>query len=289
MTNSPVQALRHALPYLGHYRGKAFVVKLGGEAVAQPAALASLIEQVAILSALGIRVVVVHGGGPQTNGLSERLGLVPQFVDGRRVTDLEALDAAVMAINGQTQAAILAACRKQGLAAVGLSGIDAGLVDAVKRPPVKTSTGQTDFGLVGEICSINPAPIEMALSSGTVPVVSPISCDNQGQILNINADDVAARIATAVGAAKLVIVTTPRGILREVADPNSLITQITLDELDALQSDGTVRAGMLPKVSAVKTALRGGVERVHVVGLSFPDCLLTEVFTNEGCGTLILP
>lgn len=289
MDHSPVQALRHALPYLEHYRGKVFVVKLGGEAVAQPAALGGLIEQIAVLTALGIQVVVVHGGGPQSSSLATRLGMDPKFVDGRRITDAAALESTVMAINGQVQSAILGACRKQGLAAVGISGIDAGLVNATKRQPVETSAGVTDFGLVGDIVSVNPGPLQMILSSGAVPVISPISADDNGQILNINADDVAARVAVEVEAAKLLIVTTPRGILTDLQNANSLVSQLTLSELESLKSEGTVGTGMLPKAKAVRTALEGGVDRVHVVGLSFPDSLLTEVFTNEGCGTLILP
>jgi len=288
MENSPVQALRHALPYLEHYRGKLFVIKCGGEALEHPAHLASLVEQIAVLHQLGTRIILVHGGGTQATELAKKLGYEPQFVDGRRVTTPETLESTIMAINGAAQATILAACRKQNLNAVGLSGIDSGIIQATKRPPVKTSEGTTDFGQVGDILNVNKAPIENLLSTETIPIISPISADDQGQILNINADDVAAQIATHLGATKLILITSPRGILSDPADSNSLISQLTLNELESLQSDGTISTGMLPKSKAIRTALESGVERVHVISYQFPDSLLTEVFTNEGCGTLIL-
>ena len=288
MENSPVQALRHALPYLEHYRGKIFVVKCGGEAIEQPAHLANLIEQIAVLHHLGINIVLVHGGGTQATELAKKLGHEPEFVDGRRITTPETLESTVMAINGLAQATLLAACRKQNQPAVGVSGIDSGIIKATKRPPTKTSAGTTDFGQVGDILSINVDPIQNILSSGAIPIISPISADDQGQILNINADDVAAQIATALGATKFILITSPRGILSDPADPTSLISQLNLAELEALQKDGTIATGMLPKSKAVRTALESGVERVHVISYQFPDSLLTEVFTNEGCGTMIL-
>jgi acetylglutamate kinase len=288
MENSPVQALRHALPYLEHYRGKLFVIKCGGEALEHPAHLASLVEQIAVLHQLSIKIILVHGGGAQATELAKKLGYEPQFVDGRRITTPETLESTVMAINGAAQATILAACRKQNLNAVGLSGIDSGIIRATKRPPVKTSAGTTDFGQVGDILSVNKIPIENLIDSNTIPIISPISADSDGQILNINADDVAAQIATALGATKFILITSPRGILSNPAEPNSLISQLTLKELEALQTDGTISTGMLPKSKAIRTALESGVERVHVISYQFPDSLLTEVFTNEGCGTLIL-
>ncbi len=288
MENSPVQALRHALPYLEHYRGKLFVIKCGGEALEHTAHLASLVEQIAVLHQLGIKIILVHGGGAQATDLAKKLGYEPKFVDGRRITTPETLETTIMAINGAAQATILAACRKQNLTAVGLSGIDSGIIQASKRPPVKTSEGTTDFGQVGDIQGVNKTPIENLLQADTIPIVSPISADNDGQILNINADDVAAQIATHLGATKLILITSPRGILSDPSDANSLISQLTLTDLESLQTDGTISTGMLPKSKAIRTALESGVERVHVISYQFPDSLLTEVFTNEGCGTLIL-
>ncbi|MFM9872828.1 MAG: acetylglutamate kinase [Fimbriimonadaceae bacterium] len=288
MEKSPVQALRHALPYLEHYRGKLFVIKCGGEALEHPVHLASLVEQIAVLHQLGIRIILVHGGGTQATELAKKLGYEPQFVDGRRVTTPETLESTIMAINGTAQATILAACRKQNLNAVGLSGIDCGIIQATKRPPVKTSAGTTDFGQVGDILAVNKTPIENLLQTDTIPIISPISADDQGQILNINADDVAAQIAINLEATKFILITSPRGILSDPTDLNSLISQLTLSELEALQTDGTISTGMLPKSKAIRTALESGVERVHVISYQFPDSLLTEVFTNEGCGTLIL-
>ncbi len=288
MQSTTVQALRHALPYLEHYRGKLFVIKCGGEALEHPAHLASLIEQIAVLHQLGIQISLVHGGGPQATQLAKILGREPTFVDGRRVTTPEALESTIMAINGLAQATLLAAARKQNLPAIGLSGIDHGIIQATKRPPIKTSLGITDFGLVGDIQAVNCVPLKNLIANQAIPFISPISADSEGQILNINADDVAAQIALALGATKLILITTPRGILSDPQDQNSLISQLTLSELDHLQQSGTISTGMLPKSKAIRTALENRVERVHVISYQFPDSILTEVFTNEGCGTLIL-
>lgn len=288
MQSTTVQALRHALPYLEHYRGKLFVIKCGGEALEHPTHLASLIEQIAVLHQLGIQIALVHGGGPQATELAKTLGHEPEFVDGRRITTPETLKSTIMAINGLAQATLLAAARKQNLPAIGLSGIDHGIIQATKRPPTETSQGTTDFGQVGDIQSVTAQPLKTLISNQTIPFISPISADSEGQILNINADDVAAQIALALDAAKLILITTPRGILSDPQDPTSLISQLTLTELDALQQNGTISTGMLPKSKSIRTALENGVDRVHVISYQFPDSILTEVFTNEGCGTLIL-
>ncbi|ARU41953.1 acetylglutamate kinase [Armatimonadetes bacterium Uphvl-Ar1] len=288
MQSTTVQALRHALPYLEHYRGKLFVLKCGGEALGHPSHLASLIEQIAVLHQLGIQIALVHGGAPQATQLAKTLGQEPTFIDGRRVTTPEALESTIMAINGLAQATLLAAARRQNLPAIGLSGIDHGIIQSTKRPPVKTSQGTKDFGQVGDIQTVNCKPLKNLIANQTIPFMSPISADSEGQILNINADDVAAQIALALGATKLILVTTPRGILSDPGDQNSLISQLTLSELDQLHRSGIISTGMLPKSKAIRTALENGVERVHVISYQFPDSILTEVFTNEGCGTLIL-
>lgn len=284
----PVAALRLALPYLRLFRDRLFVIKCGGDALENRASLESLVEQIALLHHLGIRIVLVHGGGPQATALGERLGVESTFVDGRRVTSAETLETMVMALNGTARTSILSAARAVGLSAVGVSGIDAGIVTARQRPPVSTSAGTTDYGHVGDIVSVDPAPLQAILDAGSVPVLSPLCADSDGNVLNINADDVAARLAVELGAVKLVLVTSPRGILTDIDDPMSLISQVSVAQLDTLTQAGTIKSGMLPKTKAAKSALAGGVERVHILSYQFPDSLLTEVFTNEGCGTMVV-
>lgn len=282
---NPMAGFRRAAMYMRLYRGQTFVVKCGGEAILRPEDLTHLLEQIAVLHQLGIGVVLIHGGGVQATELAQRLGAQSQFIKGRRVTDAGMLEAVTLALNGQTRTQLLAASRALGLPAVGLSGIDAGLVEATKRPATKDA----DFGFVGDIESVDPEAIELLLESDFVPIVSPLCADSQGQVLNVNADTFASAIAVALGAAKLILVTGVRGILRELSDPNSLISHLTLDELEQLEKDGVLAGGMLPKADSIGKALQGGVPRVHVIGFEFADSLLTEVFTNEGCGTLIVP
>ncbi len=284
-----VTALRHAAPYVRMYKNKIFVLKAGGEAFASEAATRSLVEQIAIFNQVGFKVVLVHGGGPQSTALAERLGDKPEFVDGRRVTDQAALDVATMVLNGQINSRILAACRAFDVPAVGISGIDAGLVNAVKRPPVKSSSGKSvDYGFVGDIVSINSSVLKTQLDNGLVPIVSSLSADNNGTMLNINADTVAAAIACELGAEKLILATGAPGIMESLDNPRSLISYIDRAGLDKLRKEGRLTDGMLPKVAAIESALAGGVPRVHVISYSVPESLLLEVFTNEGTGTLVV-
>lgn len=287
-----MSALRRALPYIRLYRGRVFVLKLGGEAVADAAALRQVVEQVGVLAELGIRLVVVHGGGPQTTALAERLGLPTRLVGGRRVTTPETLEVAVMTMNGTVSTAILAACRAAGIAAVGVSGVDSGIVRARRRAPVETTvdgrTERVDFGEVGDVMSVDGPALERLLDAGFVPVVSPLSADDSGAVLNVNADTVASAIACALGAEKLIFLTAVPGILEDRADSGSLISYIDLPGLLLLEGRGALDGGMLPKVNAARGAILGGVKRVHVVGFRQPQSLLVEVFTNEGAGTLVV-
>jgi len=286
-----VTALRHAVPYIRMYKHKVFVLKAGGEAFASPEATRSLLEQVGTLHQVGIRVVLVHGGGPQSTRLAEALGLATQFVDGRRVTDERALEVAMMVLNGDINTRIVAACRELGIPAVGLSGVDAGLIQARKRPPVvrdKVSGETVDYGYVGDIVHVDAAVLRAQLDSDLVPIVSPISADDEGTVLNINADTVAAALACAMRAEKLILATGAPGILENVKDPRSLISYIDLAGLARLRDQGSLMDGMLPKVTAIERAITGGVPRVHVISYALPESLLLEVFTNEGTGTLVV-
>jgi acetylglutamate kinase len=285
-----IRALKSAAPYIRMYKGKTFVVKAGGGVFGDADATRVLIEQIAILHYFGVRVVMVHGGGPQTTEISEALGIPSRMVEGRRVTDQKAIDVAAMVLNGLINTRILGMCRDLNIDAVGISGVDAGLVRAHRRPPVKiATTGETvDYGFVGDIDGIDTTVIRKLLDNGLMPVVSPLSADETGVLLNINADTVAAAIGAALGAEKLILCTGAPGILERVEDPTSLISYTDLRGLKRLREEGRIVEGMLPKAKAIENAIHGGVRRVHVVSYKSPEGILGEVFTNEGTGTLIV-
>ncbi len=284
-----VSALKHAAPYIRLYKGKVFVIKAGGEVFADPALATALVEQVGILHQVGIRTVLIHGGGPQSTKLATDLGLDTQFVEGRRVTDSESLNVATMILNGQINTRILAACRDLKIPAVGISGVDAGLIRAHKRPPVERDGEEAvDYGFVGDIDEVEADILQKQLDNGLMPVVSPLSCDESGTLLNINADTVAAAIAAELDAEKLILVTGATGILEDVNDPGSLISYIDRKHLKALKDKGVLADGMLPKAAAIDAAIRDGVQRVHVISYKLADSILLEVFTNEGTGTLVV-
>jgi acetylglutamate kinase len=286
-----VSALKHAAPYIRLYKKKIFVLKAGGEVFASDEATAHLLEQVALLHQVGVRVVLVHGGGPQLTELAEALGVPTRMVGGRRVTDKQTLDVTTMVLNGKVNTRILAACRDLHLPAVGISGIDAGLIRALKRPPVEVEGhdgGPVDFGFVGDIVGVDTDVIRAQLDNGMVPVVSPLSADDKGTVLNINADTVAAALATALGASKLIITMGAPGILEDRHDPSSLVSYLDLEDLQELRTNGSLAEGMLPKARAIEAAIKGGVPRVHLISYKIPDSLLLEIFTNEGTGTLVV-
>jgi acetylglutamate kinase len=283
-----VRALRGAAPYIRMYKGKVFVIKASGGAFGDAAATRTLIEQVAILHQVGIRVVLVHGGGPQLTQVQESLGLTPRLVAGRRVTDGKSMEVTSMVLNGLINTQILGMCRELYIAAVGVSGVDAGLVRAHKRPPVNVEGQMVDYGFVGDIDLIDVKVLQQLLDDGLMPVVSPVSADDKGQLLNINADTVAAGIGAGLKAEKLMLCTGAPGILERVEDPRSIVSYTDLAGLARLRAQGSLKEGMLPKAKAIEDAIRGGVRRVHVTSYKSPDSILGEVFTNEGTGTLIV-
>ena len=284
-----VSALKHAAPYIRLFKGKVFVIKAGGEVFADPARTNALVEQVGILHQVGIRVVLIHGGGPQSTELASALGLDTTFVEGRRVTDSDSLNVATMVLNGQINTRILAACRDLQIPAVGISGVDAGLIRAHKRPPVERDGEEAvDYGYVGDIDAVDADILKKQLDNGLMPVVSPLSCDESGTLLNINADTVAAAIAAELDAEKLILATGAAGILENIDDPGSLISYIDRKHLKALKEAGSLADGMLPKAAAIDAAIANGVQRVHVISYKYPDSILLEVFTNEGTGTLVV-
>lgn len=282
MTDSPIQ-LKQAIPYIRMYKGKTFVVKVGGRVVARKETLDALVEDVCLLQQVGIRVVLVHGGGSQATELSKRLGLEPKLVDGRRVTDAQTLEVAKMVYAGTLNVDILATFRAHETAAVGLSGVDAGLVLAKKR-----AAGDVDYGFVGDIESVDPRILTTLLDAGMTPVVACLGADAEGGVLNINADSVAEAVARALKAEKLVIVTDTEGLLHDVGDATSLVSYADIEEVESMKASGKLSGGMLPKVAACIRALKGGVRRTHVINGLKPGALLRETFTNAGCGTMIV-
>jgi acetylglutamate kinase len=283
-----IRALRSAAPYIRLFKGRTFVVKAGGAVFGDARATRALIEQIAILHLFGIRVVLVHGGGPQLTEVTEAMGVPTHMVQGRRVTDEKAIDATSMVLNGLINTKLLAICRDLEIEAVGVSGVDAGLIRAHKRLPVVVEGQTVDYGFVGDIDLVDDSVLKKLLDSGLMPVVSPLSADDKGTLLNINADTVAASIGAALGAEKLILCTGAPGILENVADPGSVISYTDLKGLERLRQSGAIKDGMLPKARAIEEAIRGGVRRVHVISYDAPDSILTEVFTNEGMGTLIV-
>ena len=285
-----IHALRSAAPYIRMYKGKTFVIKAGGGVFGNPALTHSLIEQISILHYMGVRVVIVHGGGPQVTEVSDAMGVKSQMVQGRRVTDEKSIEVTAMVLNGLINTRILAICRELEVQAVGISGVDAGLVQAHRRKPVmlEGSSETVDYGLVGDIDRIDTSALRNLLDHGYLPVISPLSADERGTLLNINADTVAAAIGAALAAEKLILCTGAPGILERLDDPGSLISYTDLEGLQRLRDAGSISDGMLPKARAIENAIRGGVRRVHVVSYSSPEGILGEVFTNEGTGTLIV-
>jgi acetylglutamate kinase len=292
-TSKGIAGLRGALRYVRAYRDQVFVVKLGGEVLADTRALDSIAGQVSLLSSLGIRIVVVHGGGPQASALSRRLGEEPRIVAGRRVTDDAALEVAKMVYAGQLNVDLLAALRAHEAQAVGLSGVDADLITAHRRPPVQVvddggKAAVVDFGHVGDLERVDPRVLHTLLEARFVPVVASLAGDGDGHVFNVNADTVAESLAVALHAQKLIFLTGTPGVLRNREDPTSLIAFADPDDLAGLLASGVIAGGMRPKVESCIRAATGGVERTHIIDGRAPDALLLEVFTGAGCGTMIV-
>ena len=292
-TTKGIAGLKGALRYVRAYRDHTFVVKLGGDVVADEEALHRVAGQLGLLSSLSIRVVVVHGGGPQATALSRRLGNEPQMVAGRRITDDAALEVAKMVYAGSLNVNLLSALRAHDIQAVGLSGVDAELLTARRRPlvSVKDDAGVTrtvDYGHVGDIERADPRVLTTLLDARFVPVVASLAGDSDGNVYNVNADTVAESLAVALKAQKLIFLTGAPGVLRDRNDPSTLVTFADPDDLASLMESGSLSGGMRPKVEACIRAATGGVERTHIIDGRAPDSLLLEVFTGAGFGTMIV-
>lgn len=274
--------LVEALPYIRRFAGQVVVVKYGGNALAGASdddALDLFAQDVVLMRQVGMRPVVVHGGGPQISELMSRLGLQPEFRNGLRVTDAGTVGVVQMVLAGQVNPQLVAAINVHGPLAVGVSGGDAGLIRAAPRDP--------ELGFVGDVQAINPTILRRLLDDEFIPVVATVGADERGQPYNINADAVAGAIAEALGAEKLVYLTDIEGLRRVVDDPTSLIRQTTPDELEALIVDGAIAGGMIPKVESCVQAVRSGVRRAHILDGRIPHVLLLEIFTDEGIGTMV--
>ncbi len=288
-----ITGLKGALRYVRAYRDNIFVLKLGGEVLADADVLDHVSAQIALLSSLGIKLVVVHGGGPQASALSRRLGSEPRMVNGRRVTDDQALEVAKMVYAGSLNVDLLSSLRSHEVQAVGLSGVDADLITAHRRPPVTVTLPQgktevVDFGHVGDIDTVDPRVLHTLLSGRFVPVIAGLAGDQEGRVYNVNGDTVAQSLAVSLKAQKLIFLTGAPGVLRDRNDPSSLVAFADPEELQTMIASGAIAGGMLPKVDACIRAATNGVERTHIIDGRATDALLLEVFTGSGCGTMIV-
>jgi acetylglutamate kinase len=276
------RTLVEALPYIQRFAGKTVVVKYGGSAMSDAERRAEVMRDVVLMQTVGIRPVLVHGGGPEIDRLMERLGLEPRKVDGLRVTDEATMEVVEMALAGSLNKALVSSMQRAGGRAVGLSGKDGGLIQARR-------TGSAELGLVGEVERIDPSVLHALGDAGFVPIVCSVAADANGGALNVNADLAAGAIAAALRAEKIVLMTDVEGIYRDYPDPASLVSEMTTKETIALMSSGKVETGMIPKVQSCLTALNGGVASAHVIDGRLAHSLLIELFTDAGIGTMIRP
>jgi acetylglutamate kinase len=294
MNIGTLDLLREALPYIQRFKGKTFVVKFSGKVTEDKSVLASLAEELALLHQVGIRVCVIHGGGKQLTELAKKLGVVQTVIEGRRVTDDDTLDLAKMIFRGKINTEILSALRHRGVEAVGLSGIDGGVIKAVRRPPkevMNKETGETeevDFGHVGDIVDVDVHLVNLLLQGGYLPVISSLGADDDGKIYNINADTIAAEIAISLKAEKLLLLSDVNGIYADPNDESTKIDRLTLGEAEKMITDGTATGGMIPKLQSLISLLQRGVRSAHIMSGSMRNAILSEVFTDEGTGTMLV-
>ena len=294
MHQEKLDLLREALPYIQRFQGKTFVVKFSGKVTEDKENLASLAEELALLHEVGIRVCVIHSGGKQLSELAQKLGVVQTVIGGRRVTDDETLDLAKMIFRGKINTEILAQFRRRGIHAVGLSGIDGGVITAVKRPPrdvLNKETGETkivDFGHVGDVVNVDVSLINNLLDSNYLPIISSLGADDDGRIFNINADTIAAEIAVSLGAEKLILLTDVNGIYLDEKDQDTKISRLTVADAKKMIDDGQATGGMIPKLENLISLLNRGVASAHIISGKNRNAVLAEVFTDEGTGTMIV-
>lgn len=273
------EILTQALPYIKRYTGKTVVVKYGGNAMINPDLKQQVMDDIVLLWLIGVKVVLVHGGGPEISSMMDKLGKKPEFVDGLRVTDKETVDIVQMVLAGKVNKTLVTLLEHRGGKAIGLCGMDGNLIQAKMKNP--------KLGYVGEVTKINIQSVSDLLEKGYIPVISTLGCDEDGNAYNINADTAAAHIAGALGAERFILMTDIAGILKDKDDPSTLIPEISLSEADQLFDSGVISAGMIPKVQCCVTAIKAGVKNVVIMDGRVPHSILMELLTNEGAGTLV--
>ena len=273
------EVLTAALPYIRKYYGKTVVVKYGGNAMTSETLKEQVMEDIVLLRLVGVRVVLVHGGGPEVSEMMTKLGKKPEFVDGLRVTDRETVDIVQMVLAGKINKSLVNLLEMKGGQAVGLSGMDARMIEAKRK--------DERLGYVGEVTAVNIGPVTDLLDGGYIPVISTLGCDGEGNTYNINGDTAAAAIAGALGAERLIMMTDIAGILADRDDPSTLIPEITVEEAGKLREAGVVSGGMIPKVECCVDAIRRGVKKVIIMDGRVPHSILMELLTDEGAGTLV--
>ena len=273
------EVLTQALPYIKRYVGKTVVVKYGGNAMTNPDLKQQVMDDIVLLWLIGVKVVLIHGGGPEISGMMDKLGKKPEFVDGLRVTDKETVDIVQMVLAGKVNKTLVTLLEKRGGKAIGLCGMDGNLIEARMK--------DEKLGYVGEVTKINISPVTDILEKGYIPVISTLGCDADGNAYNINADTAAAHIAGALGAERFILMTDIAGILRDKDDPSTLIPEITIPQARTLKQEGVISAGMIPKVQCCVTAIESGVRYVVIMDGRVPHSILMELLTNEGAGTLV--
>jgi acetylglutamate kinase len=294
MNIETLDLLREALPYIQKFKGKTFVVKFSGKVTEDKGILVSLAEELALLHQVGIRVCVVHGGGKQLNQLAQKLGVVQTVIEGRRVTDDDTLELAKMIFRGKINTEILSALRNRGIEAVGLSGLDGGVVKAERRPPKDVlikATGETetvDYGHVGDVVDVDIRLVDLLLENGYLPVISSLGADDEGKIYNINADTIAAEIAVRLYAEKLILLSDVNGIYLDPNDDTTKIDRLSVEEAREMIASGKATGGMIPKLENLASLIERGVRSAHVIGGNSRNGILAEVFTDEGTGTMVV-
>ena len=277
--------LAEALPYIQKYSGKTIVIKYGGNAMSTPELFEAVMGDLALLHLVGIRVVVVHGGGPEIDDMLRRVGKTSQFIDGLRYTDEETMELVQMVLCGKVNKNLVDTLGRLGARALGLCGLDGGMFKARRL----TRSDGIDLGLVGEITETDPRPVTDALEAGYIPVVSTVAQGEEGSALNINADIAASKLAIALNAAKLMLLTDVKGLMRDPSDENTFLPEVHVSEVPGLTRDGAISGGMIPKLNCCVEAVRQGVGDALILDGRVPHSILVEMLTDKGVGTLILP
>ena len=282
-TAQRAQVLVEALPYIKQFSGKTVVIKYGGNAMISNELKSAVMQDIVLLSTVGLRVVLVHGGGPEINAMLKKIGKESKFVGGLRYTDRETMDVVEMVLAGKVNKSLVQQLEQHGGRAIGLCGLDGGMIKAVKLK------GENDLGLVGDITRVDVTLIRNALDNGTIPVVATVAGgENDGETYNINADIAASHIAAALGAEKLVLMTDVCGLLRDREDESSLISVVQVSEVSNLKRQGIISGGMIPKIDCCVEAVRRGVRRTHIIDGRIPHSILIEMLTDSGIGTMFL-